>query len=140
MENNNNGIKMLKVSSILLIIGGAIATILGIVSLLGVGALHSIFGEDLPVGLLYAVAGLALASGVLTLIAGIVGVGACKKPEKSGTCIILGVLVVILTIVGQILSIKAGNQFDFVSIVIGLILPVAYIVGASQVKKTMLSK
>ncbi|WP_071704909.1 hypothetical protein [Murdochiella vaginalis] len=140
MENNNNGIKMLKVSSILLIIGGAIATILGIVSLLGVGALHSIFGDDLPVGLLYAVAGFALASGVLTLIAGIVGVGACKKPEKAGTCIILGVIVVILTVIGQVLNMKAGNQFDITSIVIGLLLPVVYIVGASQVKKMALSK
>ena len=82
MENNNNGIKMLKVSSILLIIGGAIATIMGIVGLLGVGALHAIFGSDIPIGLLYAVAGFAIASGVLTLIAGIVGVGACKKTGK----------------------------------------------------------
>lgn len=140
MENNNNGIKMLKVSSILLIIGGAIATILGIVALLGVGAIHAIFGDEIPVGLLYAVAGLALASGVLSLVAGIVGVGACKKPEKSGTCIILGVIVVILTVIGQVLNMKAGNQFDFTSIIIGLILPVVYIVGASQVKKMMLSK
>jgi len=140
MENNNNGIKMLKISSILLIIGGAIATILGIVSLLGIGALHAVFGGEIPLGLLYAVAGLALASGVISMIAGIIGVSACKKPEKSGTCIILGVLVVILTIVGQILNMKAGNQFDFISIIIGLILPVAYIVGASQVKKMSLSK
>ena len=140
MENNNNGIKMLKVSSILLIIGGAIAIIMGIVGLLGVGALHAIFGGDIPIGLLYAVAGFALASGVLTLIAGIVGVGACKKPEKSGTCIILGVIVVILTVIGQILNMKAGNQFDITSIIIGLLLPVVYIIGASQVKKAMLSK
>lgn len=140
MENNNNGIKMLKVSSILLIIGGAIATIMGIVGLLGVGALHAIFGSDIPIGLLYAVAGFAIASGVLTLIAGIVGVGACKKPEKSGTCIILGVIVVILTVIGQILNMKAGNQFDITSIIIGLLLPVVYIIGASQVKKMMLSK
>lgn len=140
MENNNNGIKMLKVSSILLIIGGAIATILGIVALLGVGAIHAIFGDEIPIGLLYAVAGLTLASGVLSLVAGIVGVGACKNPEKSGKCIILGVIVVILTVIGQILNMKAGNQFDFTSIIIGLILPVVYIVGASQVKKMMLSK
>lgn len=140
MENNNNGIKMLKVSSILLIIGGAIATIMGVVSLLGVGALHAIFGEDIPIILLYAVAGLALASGILTLVAGIVGLGACKNPEKSGTCIILGVIVVIFTVIGQVLSMQAGNQFDITLIVIGLLLPVVYIVGASQVKKMALSK
>lgn len=140
MENNNNGIKMLKVSSILLIIGGAIAIIMGIVALLGVGAIHAIFGDEIPIGLLYAVSGLALASGVLSLVAGIVGVGACKNPEKSGKCIILGVMVVILTVIGQILNMKVGNQFDFTSIIIGLILPVVYIVGASRVKKMMLSK
>ncbi len=135
MEINKNGSKMLKVSSILLIIGGAISIVVGIISVAGVGAVHALLGEGDGLGILYAISGLALASGILSLIAGIIGMGAVKKPEKAGKCIVWGAIVAILTVVGQVLSLTSGNKFDLLSVVIGLLLPVVYILGANQVKK-----
>lgn len=135
MEINKNGSKMLKVSSILLIIGGAISIVVGIIAIAGVGAVHALLGEGDGLGILYAISGLALASGILSLVAGIIGMGAVKHPEKAGRCIVWGAIVAILTVVGQVLNLTSGEKIDLVSIVIGLLLPVVYIIGANQVKK-----
>lgn len=137
MQSNNSGRKMLKISSILLIIGGVISIVLGIIALIGVGALHALTEDGSSLGVFYAVGGLVLASGVLSLIAGIIGLGACNNPEKAGKCVIYGIIIVVMTIIGQILSLMAGNKFNPFSIVIGLLLPVVYILGANKIKNSV---
>lgn len=78
-----NGHKFLKVTGILMIIGGALSAILGIVAVLGVAALAYIASAQTEAGMLYASTILLLISGVVELIAGIIGVINAEKPQKA---------------------------------------------------------
>ena len=85
------GRKFLKVTGILMIIGGAFGIIGGIVAMIGAGALAAVL-ETSAGGLMLASA-LILASAVFQLIAGIMGVKNCDKPEKAQSCLVMGVIV-----------------------------------------------
>ena len=79
MEAKSN--TLLKVAGILMIIGGSIGIILGIIAVLGVGALAIALGSEASLGLLMFAAILTLVSAVVSLIAGIVGV-------KNAACLL----------------------------------------------------
>lgn len=125
-----NGHKFLKVTGILMIIGGALSTILGIVAVLGVAALAYIASAQTEAGMLYASTILLLISGVVELIAGIIGVINAEKPQKAKVCIVWGALVAILSVAGTILGVVGGSDFSVSGLVLGLVLPVIYIIGA----------
>lgn len=125
-----NGHKFLKVTGILMIIGGALSTILGIVAVLGVAALAYIASAQTEAGMLYASTILLLISGVVELIAGIIGVINAEKPQKAKACIVWGALVAILSVAGTILGVVGGSDFSVSGLVLGLVLPVIYIIGA----------
>ena len=125
-----NGHKFLKVTGILMIIGGALSAILGIVAVLGVAALAYIASAQTEAGMLYASTILLLVSGVVELIAGIIGVINAEKPQKAKTCIVWGALVAILSVAGTILGVVGGSDFSVSGLVLGLVLPVIYIIGA----------
>lgn len=125
-----NGHKFLKVTGILMIIGGALSAILGIVAVLGVAALAYIASAQTEAGMLYASTILLLISGVVELIAGIIGVINAEKPQKAKTCIVWGALVAILSVAGTILGVVGGSDFSVSGLVLGLVLPVIYIIGA----------
>ena len=84
------GSGFLKVTGILMIIGGGISIILGIIAALGVAALAYISDGEISSAMLYASVALMIVSAVAQLIAGIIGVKNCKKPEKAGTCMVWG--------------------------------------------------
>lgn len=88
-QNNAKGRNFLKVTGILMIIGGAIGLILSIIALLGVGALDYLSGGAVA-GLLYASSIFALLGSVLELVAGIVGVANSKKTSQSNHMPCLG--------------------------------------------------
>lgn len=125
-----NGHKFLKVTGILMIIGGALSTILGIVAVLGVAALAYIASAQTEAGMLYASTILLLISGVVELIAGIIGVINAEKPQKAKACIVWGALVAILSVASTILGVVGGGDFSVSGLVLGLVLPVIYIIGA----------
>lgn len=125
-----NGHKFLKVTGILMIIGGALSAILGIVAVLGVAALAYIASAQTEAGMLYASTILLLISGVVELIAGIIGVINAEKPQKAKACIVWGALVAILSVAGTILGVVGGGDFSVSGLVLGLVLPVIYIIGA----------
>ena len=125
-----NGHKFLKVTGILMIIGGALSAILGIVAVLGVAALAYIATAQTEAGMLYASTILLLISGVVELIAGIIGVINAEKPQKAKACIVWGALVAILSVAGTILGVVGGSDFSVSGLVLGLVLPVIYIIGA----------
>lgn len=129
------GSGFLKVTGILMIIGGAISIIMGIIAALGVAALVYISDGEASSAMLYASVVLMIVSAVAQLVAGIIGVVNCKKPEKAGTCIIWGVIVAVLCVVGTILSAVGGGAFSLFSLALGLVLPVLYIIGAVFNKK-----
>ena len=128
------GRKFLKVTGILMIIGGAFGIIGGIVAMIGAGALAAVL-ETSAGGLMLASA-LILASAVFQLIAGIMGVKNCDKPEKAQSCLVMGVIVAILSVSGNIISNILGSSFNILSYATGLIIPVLYIIGAAKNKET----
>lgn len=127
------GRKFLKVTGILMIIGGAFGIIGGIVAMIGAGALAAVL-ETSAGGLMLASA-LILASAVFQLIAGIMGVKNCDKPEKAQICLVMGVIAAILSVSGNIISNVLGSDFNIFSYVTGLIIPVLYIIGAIKNKE-----
>ena len=127
------GRKFLKVTGILMIIGGAFGIIGGIVAIIGAGALAAVL-ETSAGGLMLASA-LILASAVFQLIAGIMGVKNCDKPEKAQSCLVMGVIVAILSVSGNIISNVLGSNFNIFSYATGLVIPVLYIIGAVKNKE-----
>ncbi len=127
------GRKFLKVTGILMIIGGAFGIIGGIVAMIGAGALAAVL-ETSAGGLMLASA-LILASAVFQLIAGIMGVKNCDKPEKAQSCIVIGVIVAILSVAGNVISNVLGSDFNIINYAAGLIIPVLYIIGAVKNKE-----
>ena len=129
------GTAFLKVTGILMIIGGAISVIMGIIAALGVAALVYISDGTVSSVLLYTSVILMIVSAVAELVAGIIGVANCKKPDKAGSCIVLGIIVAVLSVAGTILNSVGGGSFSAFSLVLGLVLPVLYIIGAVFNKK-----
>lgn len=134
-QNTAKGSGFLKVTGVLMIIGGALSIILGIVAVLGIAALAYLSDGTVSMGLLYASGALMLVSAVAELVAGIIGVKNCKNPEKSGTCMVWGVIVAVLSVAGTVLNSVGGGEFSALSLVIGLVLPILYIIGAYMNKK-----
>ena len=128
------GRKFLKVTGILMIIGGAFGIIGGIVAMIGAGALAAVL-ETSAAGLVFASV-LILVSAIFQLIAGIMGVKNCDKPEKAQTCLVMGIIVAILSIAGNVTSNVLGSDFNIFSYATGLIIPVLYIIGAAKNKET----
>ena len=92
------GQKILKVTSILMIIGGVIAVVTGILAILGISALAALSGSTEGIGLLYASSILVTVASVIQFIAGIKGIGACSDSQKAASCIKWGIIIAILTI------------------------------------------
>ena len=134
-STKTKGAGFLKVTGILMIIGGAISVIMGIIAALGVAALAYISDGTVSLALLYTSVILMIVSAVAELVAGIIGVANCKKPEKAGICIVWGIIVAVLSVAGTILNSVGGGSFSAFSLILGLILPVLYIIGAVFNKK-----
>lgn len=130
MEQTTKGAGFLKVTGILMIIGGALGIILSIVAILGIAALTYLSSGESSMGLLYASGALLLISAAAQLAAGIIGVKNCRNPEKSGTCIGWGSAVAVLCVAGTVLNSVAGGEFSIMSLLSGLVLPVLYVIGA----------
>ena len=142
------GKTILKVVGILFIIFGAISVIISLLALVGGAALAGASGmlEGADAGMVAAggaiviVAGVvALIQSVIDLIAGILGVKNCDKPEKAQTCFILGVVIIVIAIISDIFAfISSGvNASTIISALIGLVLPVLYVVGANKNKQSV---
>ena len=127
------GRKFLKVTGILMIIGAVFGIIGGIIALIGSGALAAVL-ETSAGGLMLASA-LILVSAIFQLIAGIMGVKNCDKPEKAQTCLVMGIIVAILSIAGNVTSNVLGSDFNIINYATGLIIPVLYIIGAAKNKE-----
>lgn len=129
------GSGFLKVTGILMIIGGALGIILGIVALIGVSAFAYLAEGEISTGLLYTAGIITLLSAIVQFIAGIIGVKNCKRVEKAQTCIVWGILVILFSVVGSVLTVVGGSAFPTFSFLVGLIVPVLYIFGALKNKK-----
>jgi len=128
---NAPGKTMLKVVSIIYIVIGAICTLLMILSLfLGsllaslagdfFGALGAIFGGALFV--------IFLIPAAVDLVIGIIGLRLCDDPSKALFFIVVGFIMGGLALISLIIAFSIWN-------LIGLVLPVLYIVGGFRNKK-----
>lgn len=134
-QTTPKGAGFLKVTGILMIIGGGLNLILSIVAILGIAALAYVTSGELSSGLLYASGILMLVSAVAELVTGIIGVANCKRPEKAGKCMAWGIVVAALTVVGSILTVVGGDSFPVTSFLLGLVLPALFIIGAAKNKQ-----
>lgn len=127
------GSKFLKVTGILMIIFGALALILSIVAAIGLAALVAL---DLNTWQYTAAVILMLVSSIFEMIAGIVGVKNCNKPEKAGTCMVWGIIVIALSVLSNVLTLVGNpDNFSIVNLLTGLVIPVLYLIGAVMNKK-----
>ncbi len=132
--------KMLKVTGILCIIGGALGILGSILAFAGaglIGAASAAAGANVIGGavatLVIVAAIIALAGGVFELITGIFGVKNCANPQKANVCFILGIISTIIAVVSVISSISSGS-FSITNL-FSLVLPILYTVAAFFVKK-----
>ena len=128
------GQKFLKVTSILMIIGGVIAAIAGVIAIIGISAIAALTGSAEGTGLLYASSIIVTVASIIQLIAGIKGLGACKDPMKSEGCIKWGIIIAVLSIVSMIIGVVGGGDFNITSLLLNLLLPGLYAYGAVQMK------
>lgn len=155
---------MLKVVSILFIIFGALGTIITAIGLFAAmalssmtaqlgGALESAAAELGEVttsvdtgalqGALSAVSGILIVAMIigivgclLELIVGIMGVGKAGDASKAGFFITTGIILCAVQLISIILTLITPNAaFPFMSL-IGFVLPILYIVGGNQNKKS----
>ena len=127
------GSKFLKVTGILIIVFGALALILSIVAAIGLAALVAL---ELNTWQYTAAVILMLVGSIFELIAGIVGVKNCNKPEKAGTCMVWGIIVIALSVLSNVLTLVGNpDNFSIVNLLTGLVIPVLYLIGAVMNKK-----
>ena len=130
----NNGQKFLKITSILMIIGGIIAVIAGVIAILGVSALVALAGSAEGMGLLYASSILVTIISVIEIIAGAKGLKACKVPENAGKCVTWGIVIAVLSIISMVIGLIGGGAFNITSLVLNLLVPGLYVYGALKTK------
>lgn len=129
------GQKFLKVTSILMIIGGALSGITCLLGIAGVALLAAVADSHAAALLLYLALALALAAAVVEFIAGLKGLKACKTGENADKCVILGAVIAGITILSTIINLAGGGKVNVTNILLSLVVPVLYIYGAMQVKK-----
>lgn len=132
--NQQTASKMLQVTGIIMIIGGAISLIGSIVALFGSFALATAAAAVAGSagaqagGILIFYCVIALISSVAELVAGILGAANYNKPEKAKSCLIFGIIVLALGLLGLILSF-AASSFSITSL-LSFVLPALYTAGA----------
>lgn len=117
---NAPGKGMLKVTSILFIIFGAIATIVSILGLIGAGMISAVTMGATAI-LTVAMVLLLLVS-VAELVIGIIGIKKSGDPTKAMFFVVTGIILCVLTLVSMIMSFQVTS-------LIGFVLPVLYIIG-----------
>lgn len=135
---NAKGRTLLKVVGILNIIFGIFGIIGSIMLMFGgglLGALGAAAGEaeaGAALGALAIVAAIiSMLSSILLIIAGAVAVKRCN--EISSTCFVWGIILVLIQVISLIFSITSGG-FSPMNL-IGLVLPVLYLIGGAMNRK-----
>ncbi len=125
-----NGAKFLKVTGILMIIFGALAIVLGLVAMFML-SFDVLKVSGAPLGALWLSAVIGLIGAVLELVAGINGALNAEKPEKAKTCMVWGIIVAGMCVLSNLITlIFYAENFNIVSLLLGLVIPGLFIYGA----------
>lgn len=130
----------LKVIGIMMIVIGAAALIVSIVALFGIVLIAASARqsaktvEELGINstLLYTGGGCLLLNAAAQFVAGIVGCVNAAKREKAKACLAWGIVSAVLYAAGQAAVIVGGGTFSPMSLALGLVLPVLFIIGAAK--------
>lgn len=149
-ETMKQGSTLLKVVSIILIVFAALAVVGGILMIAGGGIIAgsgasgtytingtTYSGTEAAVGgglIIGALGGVMMVSGIIDLIIGIVGVKASNENGQHTAAFVLGIIGVIVAAAGLIMGI-ANNSSSIFSGLVGLVLPILYLVGVMQTRK-----
>ena len=126
MENRSNGSSFLRVCGILMIIGAILSLVFAVIAVIVIRQPGS--GLNTPIHWVSVV--LAFVGSLIELIAGILGVRYANRPEKAKTCIVCGVLVILMTLLSQVISAVSGGEVNFLNALTGLLVPILYVIGA----------
>ncbi len=143
------GSMLLKVASIIMIVGG-IAGAVGAVLLAALAGVSTAVAENDAVQqavkeagtttkevttVLWIATAIAVVGAVVEIIAGFKGKKNWNKPEMAKTLMIWGVICAAVSLVSIILSAVNDGSGVVISILTGLVVPVLYIIGTVQLKK-----
>lgn len=136
--DKKDGYVLLKITSIILIIFGVIIVAFFAISLSSVPEVIAGLSADVSVvgeRLLYISLYISLLEGVLFLICGILGVKFCRDTKKAVLLIVFGALSALSVIASTVFnistsSITGSGAYVNAGTVIGLLLPLVYIIGA----------
>ena len=126
MENRSNGSSFLRVCGILMIIGAILGLVFAVLAVIVIRQPGS--GLNTPIHWVSVV--LAFVGSAIELIAGNLGVRYADRPEKAKTCIVCGVLVILMTLLSQVISAVSGGEVNFLNALTGLLVPILYVIGA----------
>ena len=132
MQPQVQGSTMLKVCGVLMIIGAALGLLVYVLALAGAAILG---GAAAAIAFIFMFMGIAGA--ILQLIAGIQGVKNWQNPQKAGVCIVMGAIVAGLSAISNIYTMAQSGEVGsgLFGLLLGLVIPVLYIVGAYQLKQ-----
>lgn len=135
------GSTFLKVMGILMIVFAAIALVIGLIALAGIGAMLSLLGASAAqfASIITVASVLTLAGAVLELVAGILGVKNWARPERAGVCVTWGVILIVLCALSLLLNIIVyanvpGVSVNFFTLIVSFVMPVLYLIAAIQCK------
>jgi rubredoxin len=126
------GSNMIKICSILILISGIFSVIAGGVGFLAMSFVAAFGG---PVILLVLGCILVILSGVLSIKAGSTGIKNCANPAMANTLIRWGILIMGMSLLGNIFQAAANESFDLSTVwklLGGLLIPGLYTYGAWQ--------
>ena len=144
------GSKLLKIVSIIMMIGGIVSAVFSVIAaaLAGVGTAvmsqpevsdaidSALAGSTGPVmAVIWIAVVVAVVCSVVEIIAGVKGKKNWDNPAEAQGMMILGIVCAVLSLVSNILFATGGMGVQIVSILSGMVLPVLYIVGTVQLKK-----
>lgn len=143
-----NGSKLLKVVSILMIIGGIIGAIGSAFMALFAGATsvalqdaelqQSVAEAGTTTGevqmIFWAAAIIMIISAVIEIIAGAKGKKNWNNPAAAKSLMVWGIICAVISVVGNILF-ASSDGVSILNIITGLVIPILYIIGTVQLKK-----
>ncbi|MBQ3076321.1 MAG: hypothetical protein IJC43_00545 [Clostridia bacterium] len=134
MTVKSNGTKLLRIASILLLLGAAAGTLLGLLTLAGLALWDQIAGGEYATHLPIVMGIFTVMSGLLQGAAGVAGFRAAADPRQAGRCRIWGAVVIVLQVVGTALTMAGGKSFPAETFFPGLLLPALYLYAAQMLR------
>ena len=124
------GQKFLKITGILMIISAVFSICAGVL-VGGLGALAAGLGAASGLTFSYWVAlFMTLVGGICQLIAGIKGIKHSKNSANSQKLVVWGVIVAAFSVLGMVVNVANGGQFNITALLTGVAVPALYIYGA----------